>query len=104
MKINLKRINENMLLEAENADGKKILIDAKEKDGGDNLSATPIEMLLMALGGCSSIDVISILKKQRQQIDDYSVENAERLSFADHQFDFAFCREAYHHMPRPSPG
>ena len=42
--------------------------------------------------------------KARGLIDDYSVENVEHLSFADNQFDFAFCREAYHHFPRPWMG
>jgi SAM-dependent methyltransferase len=35
------------------------------------------------------------------QIKDFRVENAERLSFADKSFDYAFCKEAYHHFPRP---
>ncbi|MBB5282709.1 SAM-dependent methyltransferase [Rhabdobacter roseus] len=34
-------------------------------------------------------------------IEKYSVENAERLSFADGTFDYVFCKEAYHHFPRP---
>lgn len=41
------------------------------------------------------------LGKSRGIIDEYSVENAERMSFADNAFDFTFCRHAYHHMPRP---
>jgi len=44
------------------------------------------------------------LGKARGIIDSYSVENAERLSFADNAFDFTFCREAYHHLPRPWMG
>lgn len=34
-------------------------------------------------------------------LDNYSVENAEKLSFADESFDYVFCKEAYHHFPRP---
>ncbi len=34
-------------------------------------------------------------------IDDYKVENAENLSFADATYDFVLCKEAYHHFPRP---
>lgn len=34
-------------------------------------------------------------------INDYSAENAEKLSFSDEQFDFVFCKESYHHFPRP---
>lgn len=39
--------------------------------------------------------------KNRGFIDNYSVENAEKLSFADNSFDYVFCKESYHHFPRP---
>ncbi|MCG8698037.1 MAG: class I SAM-dependent methyltransferase [Bacteroidales bacterium] len=39
--------------------------------------------------------------KQRGLIDNYSVENAEKLNFKDNEFDYAFCKESYHHFPRP---
>lgn len=39
--------------------------------------------------------------KTRGIIDDYLVENAERLSFGDRSFDYVFCKEAFHHFPRP---
>jgi ubiquinone/menaquinone biosynthesis C-methylase UbiE len=39
--------------------------------------------------------------KARDIIDDYQVENAERLSFPDRSFDYVFCKEAFHHFPRP---
>jgi ubiquinone/menaquinone biosynthesis C-methylase UbiE len=39
--------------------------------------------------------------KNRGIIGDYRIENAERMSFADEAFDFVFCKEAYHHFPRP---
>src|SRR5919199_6263591 len=37
-------------------------------------AATPTELLLLALGGCTAVDVISILKKKREQVTDYRVE------------------------------
>ena len=37
-------------------------------------AATPMELLLIALGGCTAVDVISILEKKRQRVTDYSVE------------------------------
>ncbi|HEX6185646.1 MAG TPA: OsmC family protein [Pyrinomonadaceae bacterium] len=37
-------------------------------------AATPMELLLIALGGCTAVDVESILKKKRQQVSDYRVE------------------------------
>lgn len=39
--------------------------------------------------------------RDRALIDDYAVENAEQLSFADNSFDYVFCKEALHHFPRP---
>jgi putative redox protein len=37
-------------------------------------AATPVELLLIALGGCTAVDVVSILKKKREQVTDYRVE------------------------------
>ena len=39
--------------------------------------------------------------RERGLIERYAVENAERLSFGDESFDFVFCKETYHHCPRP---
>src|SRR3712207_4657766 len=37
-------------------------------------AASPMELLLLALGGCTAVDVVSILKKKREQLTDYRVE------------------------------
>jgi ubiquinone/menaquinone biosynthesis C-methylase UbiE len=44
-----------------------------------------------------------LLEKAHEEglIQDYRVENAEALSFDDNQFDYVFCKESYHHFPRP---
>ncbi len=39
--------------------------------------------------------------KERGFINNYSVENAEKLSFEDNSFNYVFCKESYHHFPRP---
>jgi SAM-dependent methyltransferase len=44
------------------------------------------------------------IAQQKGWIDSYSAENAEQLSFADNSFDFVFCKETYHHFPRPAIG
>ena len=55
-------------------------MDAGEAIGGQNNGARPMEMLLMGLGGCTAIDVTLILKKQKQQIDDLTIEvSGERM-------------------------
>ena len=74
MRISLKRIDDAFNFEAVNEDGKTLLIDAAEKTGGRNQGVRPTQMLLMALAGCSGIDIVSILKKQKQQIDDFQIE------------------------------
>lgn len=45
----------------------------------------------------------NLLRKahERGLIEDFSVENAESLSFQDNQFDVSFCKESFHHFPRP---
>ena len=74
MKISLKRIDDAFNFEASNEDGRTVLIDAAEKIGGKNKGVRPTQMLLMSLAGCSGIDILSILKKQKQQVDDFQAE------------------------------
>ncbi len=79
MKIEIKRINEAVNLQATNEEGKSIVMDGSDAIGGMNLGMRPMQVLLASLGGCSSMDVLSILNKQRQQIDGYEVViNGER--------------------------
>ncbi|MBI1288729.1 MAG: OsmC family peroxiredoxin [Flavobacteriales bacterium] len=79
MKITLKRLNDNYHMQAQNEDGNTIQMDGSPAIGGENLGARPMQVLLMSLAGCTSIDVISILKKMKQEVADYHVEvDAER--------------------------
>ena len=56
-----------------------VLMDGSPEAGGRNLGPRPMEMLLLGTGGCTSFDVISILKKSRQAVSDCYVElDAER--------------------------
>jgi putative redox protein len=45
-----------------------------ETNSARNAAASPLELLLIALGGCTGVDVISILKKKRQHVTDYRIE------------------------------
>lgn len=65
MKITLERINEDYLLEATSSNNLKILMDNKSKKEGKIEGISPMEVLLAGVAGCSSIDVIAILNKQR---------------------------------------
>ena len=74
MKIALKRIDDAFHFEARNEDGLTVQMDAAVKIGGHNKGVRPTQLLLMSLAGCSGIDIINILKKQKQEIDDFQVE------------------------------
>lgn len=65
MKVNLNRINQNYLFEVTNDNGYKVLLDNKSKKEGKVEGASPMELLLAALAGCSGIDIIAILNKQK---------------------------------------
>ncbi len=59
--------------------GHKVLMDASPAAGGENKGSRPMELLLMGLGGCSSIDVMLMLQKSRQDVTDCkAVIEAER--------------------------
>ena len=69
----------NFRFEAKNEKGLSINFDALVKYGGEETAPTPMETVLACLAGCTSFDVINILKKKRQNITAYSVETeAER--------------------------
>jgi putative redox protein len=67
MKVTLNRVDDAFHFEANGNSTVKVHIDAAENIGGHNAGARPMELLLMGLGGCMSIDVLLILKKQRQE-------------------------------------
>ncbi len=53
--------------------GHKVIMDASPAVGGENRGSRPMEMILMGLGGCSSIDVVMMLEKSRQDVTDCRV-------------------------------
>ena len=80
MQVELKRINENCHFKAVGSAGVEVNIDGAPSIGGQNAGARPMELILMGLGGCTAMDVISILKKQKQKIDDLKITiDGERL-------------------------
>ena len=74
MKISIKRVDSDFHLEASGTSDVKVHVDAAEKIGGHNLGARPMELVLTALATCSSMDLISILKKQRMNPEEFSVD------------------------------
>ncbi len=74
MKLKLKRIEAPFVLELNNENGSTVIIDANPSIGGKGLGFRPMELLAGSLASCASIDVISILKKQRIELASYTID------------------------------
>lgn len=72
MKVTLDRINDDYHFEAKGATGVSVFIDNKTND--EVKGASPMELLLMSVGSCNAIDVVYVLKKQRQEVTKYHIE------------------------------
>ncbi len=73
MKARIKWVEEVMFV-AESGSGHSVVIDGPPEHGGRNLGIRPMELLLQGLGGCTAFDVMMMLKKARQPIEDCVVE------------------------------
>ena len=88
-RIEMHRLNDHMHFEARSENGNSIQMDASEKIGGSNKGVRPMETLLMAMAGCSGIDVVMILKKMNQPLDDFKVELEGTLLKVDYATQFS---------------
>lgn len=80
MKARIKWIQDVMFL-GESGSGHSVVMDGAPDAGGRNMGFRPMEMLLLGLGGCSAFDVLSILKRGREQVVDCTVDiEAERAT------------------------
>jgi len=70
-RIELTRITGDFGFEARDANGHIARMDSSPETGGAEFGIRPMQMLLMGLGGCSGIDIVSILKKQRQTVKNF---------------------------------
>ena len=71
--IKLSRVHGDFGFEAIDENNHTVRMDSSPGSGGQNFGVRPMQMLLMGIGGCSAIDVIAILKKQRQEVKDYKM-------------------------------
>ena len=69
MKATVRWIDDVMFL-AESGTGHTVTIDGPESEGGSNKGVRPMELILMGMGGCTSFDVMKILRKSRQPVED----------------------------------
>jgi putative redox protein len=67
-------LEKGMRFDAEAGSGHHVTLDAAEHGGGQNLGFRPMELLLVGLAGCTGMDVISILRKKRQDVTGYEVQ------------------------------
>lgn len=80
MKTTVKWID-GMTMLGESGSGHGIVMDGPKDLGGRNLGVRPMEMLLLGMGGCTTIDVVSTLKKMRQEVRNCRAEiSAERAN------------------------
>jgi putative redox protein len=84
MKITLERVNENFHFQLKNDRGHIVNVDARPDFGGNDMGPSPMELVLMSVASCSGIDMISILKKQRQEIISFKAEvEGERVQVGE---------------------
>ncbi len=70
---------DGMLMVGKSHSGHSITMDGPPEIGGENLGVRPMEMLLLGVAGCTMIDVVSTLKKMRQDLTQCETKvNAER--------------------------
>ena len=74
MTIEINRVEGDFGFEAKDSNGHTIRLDTSLETGGTNFGARPMQSLLMGLGGCSGIDIVSILQKQRLTLDAFSIK------------------------------
>jgi putative redox protein len=88
MQIKINRIDNAFKLEAVNERGNTIYTDGSPSIGGGDTAFRPMEMLLVSLAGCSAMDVINILNKQKQEIEDFKMEiNGQRTGGVPSPFE-----------------
>ena len=72
---------DGMLMVGKSNSGHSITMDGPPEIGGDNLGVRPMEMLLLGVAGCTMIDVVTTLKKMRQELTHCETKvNAERAN------------------------
>lgn len=80
MKANIRRVN-GITMVGKSDSGHWIPMDGPEHLGGANAGTRPMELFMIGLGGCTGMDVLSILEKKHVKLDDFEIEvNADRAT------------------------
>lgn len=74
MKVQLQRLDDAFQFEAKSEEGNSVIFDIAPESGGKGKGIRPMQSLVMALGACSAVDIVIILKKQKQEITNFKME------------------------------
>ncbi|HTM93757.1 MAG TPA: OsmC family protein [Flavisolibacter sp.] len=74
IKVELERVHGDYGFKGTDAAGHEVLFDSSTEHGGSNFGVRPMQSLLFALGSCSGIDIVSILKKQKQAFSSFKMK------------------------------
>jgi putative redox protein len=75
------RLDKNMRIIGTNEMGLETYFDTHAESGGDDSAATPMEVALQCMGACSFLDVISIVRKKKREVQDLQIHiTAERAT------------------------
>jgi len=70
----------NMAFESNNPSGHSFNIDIAKEDGGDGSGMRPKALMLSSLAGCSGLDVASLIKKMKLEVDEFAIETIANLT------------------------
>ena len=70
----------NMAFESNNPSGHSLKIDIAKEDGGDSSGFRPKALMLSSLAGCSGLDVASLIKKMKLEVDEFTIETIANLT------------------------
>ncbi len=70
----------NMAFESTNPSGQNLKIDIAKEDGGDSSGYRPKALMLSGLAGCSGLDVASLMKKMKLEVDEFTIETIANLT------------------------
>lgn len=82
MKISLERVNDKVHFQAVNADGNRLDIDGGPGVGGEGKGFRPMETVLAGLAGCSVMDLVHIITKQKMDLRDVKLDVQARRADA----------------------
>ena len=70
----------DMVFESDNPSGKTFFMDSNEEFGGTNSGLRPKALMLSSLAGCSGLDVVSLLRKMKVDVDDFKIITTGELT------------------------